>query len=407
MHPWYKGFKGDIIEDNKKGEGYYLVNGKFHWSENDENTLFITEIPLKKWTRDYANLLRELMGVEIIEDNDKNEKKGKKKKDKNDNDLLIKTFSLQSSISLKNMVLFGPDGKIKRYSSVEEILEIFYNIRLDLYEKRKEYMISIMKRDLGILSNKVRFIKAVISEELILKNKKRVILVNELLDSGYDTMSKLEKLRIKSKEEKEAEIEMINQNIQNEDENENGNNNNNIKQKVPAKEYDYLLTMPLWSLTYEKVEELLKQKEEKEKELANLLKTTKEKMWVNDLDEFLIALEKYEKWEEEQNIIVNKGKGKINNKTKKGNRRNNKKNKEDISQNEKNKNKTPSAINNNENNKNSQIEEIFRPTLKERLKNKKEKDFNLSNIKKRKGPIDDLIENMDFMDDKTRIIDDE
>ena len=70
----------------KKGDGYYLVNGKYHWSENDENTLFITEIPLKKWTRDYANLLRELMGVEIIEDNDKNEKKGKKKKDKKKNE---------------------------------------------------------------------------------------------------------------------------------------------------------------------------------------------------------------------------------------------------------------------------------------------------------------------------------
>ena len=72
------------------------------------------------------------------------------------------------------------------------------------------------------------------------------------------------------------------------------------------------------------------------------------------------------------------------------------------------KNKTQSVNNNNENNsKNTQIQEIFRPTLKERLKNKKEKDFNLFNIKKRKGPIDDLIENMDFMDDKTRIIDDE
>ena len=70
------------------------------------------------------------------------------------------------------------------------------------------------------------------------------------------------------------------------------------------------------------------------------------------------------------------------------------------------KNKTSSVINDNEDKK-TQIQEIFRPTLKERLKNKKEKDFNLSNIKKRKGPIDDLIENMDFMDDKTRIIDDE
>ena len=457
MNPWYKGFRGDIIEDKKKGDGYYLVNGKYHWSENDENTLFITEIPLKKWTRDYSNLLRQLMGIEIIEDNDKNDKKGKKKKDKkknednedktkekkkkqiiledmkqnhagnklnfeikflpeftekykNDNELLIKTFSLQSSISLKNMVLFSPDGKIKRYSSVEEILEIFYNLRLEYYGKRKEYMISIMRKDLGILSNKVRFIKAVISEELIIKNKKRAILVNELLDSGYDTMSKLEKLRIKSKEEKEAEIEMINQNNLNEEENENNDNNNNIKQKVPSKEYDYLLTMPLWSLTYEKVEELLKQKEEKEKELNILIKTEKEKIWLNDLDDFLIALDKYEKWEEEQNLVLekNKGKNNINNKTKR-NRKNNKKNQEKNLENEKGKkNKTQSVNNNNENNsKNTQIQEIFRPTLKERLKNKKEKDFNLSNIKKKKGPLDELIDNMDFMDGKTRIVDED
>ena len=329
---------------------------------------------------------------------------------KNDNELLIKTFSLQSSISLKNMVLFSPDGKIKRYSSVEEILEIFYNLRLEYYGKRKEYMISIMRKDLGILSNKVRFIKAVISEELIIKNKKRAILVNELLDSGYDTMSKLEKLRIKSKEEKEAEIEMINQNNLNEEENENNDNNNNIKQKVPSKEYDYLLTMPLWSLTYEKVEELLKQKEEKEKELNILIKTEKEKIWLNDLDDFLIALDKYEKWEEEQNLVLekNKGKNNINNKTKR-NRKNNKKNQEKNLENEKGKkNKTQSVNNNNENNsKNTQIQEIFRPTLKERLKNKKEKDFNLSNIKKKKGPLDELIDNMDFMDGKTRIVDED
>ena len=47
------------------------------------------------------------------------------------------------------------------------------------------------------------------------------------------------------------------------------------------------------------------------------------------------------------------------------------------------KNKTSSVINDNEDKK-TQIQEIFRPNLKERLKNKKEKDFNLTNIKKRK-----------------------
>ena len=467
MHPWYKGFTGDIIEDSKKGNGSYIVNGKYYWDEKDPNVLHIIEIPLKKWTRDYKNFLQGFMGIEVIEDkdNDKKGKKGKGKKNKNndgneekskekkkkpiiledikqnhsnnkvhfeikflpeftekfkENDaLLIKTFGLQSTLSLTNMVLFDQNGKIKRYTSIEEILNIFYDLRLELYDKRKVYMLSILKKDLGILSNKVRFIKAVISEELILKNKKRAILVNELLDSGYDTMSKLEKLRKKSKEEEEAEIEIVNQNLQNEnEENEednlgkiNDNKKSEIKQKVPAKEYDYLLTMPLWSLTFEKVEELLKQKEEKEKEFSDLEKTDREHLWMNDLDELLLALDKFEKWEEEQNIIINNSK--IQKNTKRNNRKNNKKNKEDILNNEQVKKKnnkrknSPSTIESEYNTNNKNIEEVFRPSLKDRLKNKKEKDFTLTDNKKTRGPLDEILENMEFMDGKSKIIEDE
>ena len=469
MHPWYKGFTGDIIEDSKKGNGSYIVNGKYYWDEKDPNVLHIIEIPLKKWTRDYKNFLQGFMGIEVIEDkdNDKKGKKGKGKKNKNndgneekskekkkkpiiledikqnhsnnkvhfeikflpeftekfkENDaLLIKTFGLQSTLSLTNMVLFDQNGKIKRYTSIEEILNIFYDLRLELYDKRKVYMLSILKKDLGILSNKVRFIKAVISEELILKNKKRAILVNELLDSGYDTMSKLEKLRKKSKEEEEAEIEIVNQNLQNEnEENEednlgkiNDNKKSEIKQKVPAKEYDYLLTMPLWSLTFEKVEELLKQKEEKEKEFSDLEKTDREHLWMNDLDELLLALDKFEKWEEEQNIIINKNNSKIQKNTKRNNRKNNKKNKEDILNNEQVKKKnnkrknSPSTIESEYNTNNKNIEEVFRPSLKDRLKNKKEKDFTLTDNKKTRGPLDEILENMEFMDGKSKIIEDE
>ena len=469
MHPWYKGFTGDIIEDSKKGNGSYIVNGKYYWDEKDPNVLHIIEIPLKKWTRDYKNFLQGFMGIEVIEDkdNDKKGKKGKGKKNKNndgneekskekkkkpiiledikqnhsnnkvhfeikflpeftekfkENDtLLIKTFGLQSTLSLTNMVLFDQNGKIKRYTSIEEILNIFYDLRLELYDKRKVYMLSILKKDLGILSNKVRFIKAVISEELILKNKKRAILVNELLDSGYDTMSKLEKLRKKSKEEEEAEIEIVNQNLQNEnEENEednlgkiNDNKKSEIKQKVPAKEYDYLLTMPLWSLTFEKVEELLKQKEEKEKEFSDLEKTDREHLWMNDLDELLLALDKFEKWEEEQNIIINKNNSKIQKNTKRNNRKNNKKNKEDILNNEQVKKKnnkrknSPSTVESEYNTNNKNIEEVFRPSLKDRLKNKKEKDFTLTDNKKTRGPLDEILENMEFMDGKSKIIEDE
>ena len=44
-----------------------------------------------------------------------------------------------------------------------------------------------------------------------------------------------------------------------------------------------------------------------------VFESEKEQIWLNDLDEFLIALDKYKKWEEEQNIIVENIKGKNNN----------------------------------------------------------------------------------------------
>ena len=110
----------------KKGDGYYLVNGKYHWSETDENTLFITEIPLKKWTRDYSNLLRQLMGIEIIEDNDKNE-----------------NFKIQNSINLNSennlpkddfsKYIFEHINKIRKNPKefIEIIEESKSNIKID------------------------------------------------------------------------------------------------------------------------------------------------------------------------------------------------------------------------------------------------------------------------------------
>ena len=45
--------------------------------------------------------------------------------------------------------------------------------------------------------------------------------------------------------------------------------------------------MPIWSLTKERVEKLLKQVGDKELEIDTLLKLTKEDLWKRDLDEFI------------------------------------------------------------------------------------------------------------------------
>ena len=378
LQPWYKGYQGEIIE-NKDNKGHYIVTGQYHWDENNPKKVIITEIPIKKWTEDYKYFLQELMGIEIIsrnseentkkkgknngrkksqdksnsEDEDKQKKKKKEiviedlrenhtynrvcfevtlldeyaKKFKQDEELFKKTFNLTSTINIKNMVLFSPEGKLKKYNSIEEILQTFYDLRLQYYHLRKDYMISLLKKEVATLSNKARFIKMVIEDELVIKKKKRAVLVNELYELKFDTQTMLNEKKQKTKEELHKELELQNSvnnvdddnsinvnegnnNSENEDEQKN-NKKNDIKPKVPIKEYDYLLSMNLWSLTQEKIEELLKQKELKEKELATLEQTEVETLWNNDLDDLEEELTKYETMEEEDRLLaqkLNKGK---------------------------------------------------------------------------------------------------
>ena len=50
---------------------------------------------------------------------------------------LEKHFKLTTSIATTNMICFDFEGKIKKYTSPEEIIEDFYPRRLQFYQKRK------------------------------------------------------------------------------------------------------------------------------------------------------------------------------------------------------------------------------------------------------------------------------
>lgn len=56
---------------------------------------------------------------------------------------LEKKFKIISSLFTSNMVCFDSEGRIKRYSSPEQILEDFYPLRLDYYRKRKVMSIGL------------------------------------------------------------------------------------------------------------------------------------------------------------------------------------------------------------------------------------------------------------------------
>ncbi len=64
--------------------------------------------------------------------------------------------------------------------------------------------------------------------------------------------------------------------------------------EISVKEYDYLLTMQIMSLTEERVIELEKQMRDKRAEYEQLQKMHIYELWQKDLDAFLVELDKYE-----------------------------------------------------------------------------------------------------------------
>lgn len=60
---------------------------------------------------------------------------------------------------------------------------------------------------------------------------------------------------------------------------------------IRAADYEYLLSMPIGTLTFEKVQQLRGQRDKMEGEVEELKKATPEALWIKDLDEFLVKLD--------------------------------------------------------------------------------------------------------------------
>ncbi|ETW58282.1 DNA topoisomerase 2 [Plasmodium falciparum CAMP/Malaysia] len=287
MVPWYKDFKGRIESNGKTG---YETIGIINKIDND--TLEITELPIKKWTQDYKEFLEELLTDEkhqlILDyiDNSSHEdicftiKMDPAKLQKAEEEGLEKVFKLKSTLTTTNMTLFDPNLKLQRYSTELDILKEFCYQRLKAYENRKSYLISKLEKEKRIISNKTKFILAIVNNELIVNKKKKKVLVEELYRKGYDPYKDINKI----KKEEIFEQELL-------DAADNPEDNEEIIAGITVKDYDYLLSMPIFSLTLEKVEDLLTQLKEKERELEILRNITVETMWLKDIEKVEEAIE--------------------------------------------------------------------------------------------------------------------
>merc|ERR1712217_701359 len=225
-------------------------------------TIEITELPIRKWTQDYKETLQGMMssdgvGSGQIEDVKEYHTEGtvhfvitvtEGQMASLEKAGLEKSFKLRSPMSMSNMILFDRDGKIKKYNSVVEILEDFAELRLEYYNKRKAYLLKILRQQLEVISEKVRFILAVINEKLKVKNRKKDALIEDLRKQKFRPLHEIT-------EGNDEDVEM-------DDPDESSG-------KADKKKggWEYLLGMPLWSLTNERVLDYKKQLEAKKAEL--------------------------------------------------------------------------------------------------------------------------------------------
>ena len=144
-----------------------------------------------------------------------------------------------------NMHAFGADSKMKKYNTVLTILSEFFSERLRLYGDRKAHQMKVLQEMIDKLSAKIRFLTAVITGQVSFKGKRKQELVQELTIKGYPKQSD---------------------------------------------SYDYLLGMPLWNMTDDKIQALTSEHRKIGLEMSVLSNLTPRQLWTHDLDELMDAI---------------------------------------------------------------------------------------------------------------------
>jgi DNA topoisomerase-2 len=152
-----------------------------------------------------------------------------------------KQFKLFSTNNSTNMHLFDANDKLKKYDKVQDIIDDYFVKRLELYQKRKDYMVDALSKELLVLSNKSRYIRELLEGTIDFRNKKKEVVIQMLNDKKYSVMN-------------------------------------------DDTEFKYLTKLPLDSVTEENVERLNKEHADKVAELDYVKTTSTCEMWLKELD---------------------------------------------------------------------------------------------------------------------------
>ncbi|XP_061518978.1 DNA topoisomerase 2 [Anopheles gambiae] len=325
LTPWYKNFRG-VIES--VGHQKYLTAGTVGLL--DGKKIEISELPIGTWTQTYKeNVLEPLLhgsdkAKAVIADYKEYNTDttvrfvisflpGEYEKLYAEEGGFHRLFKLTSSISTASMNAFDDKNYLKRYAHANEIFMEFYTVRLDFYGKRRAYLLGMLQAEADSLSDKARFIMEKCNGTLVVENKKRKALIDELIKRGYRADPIQEwKRRVQTNDEEEEDQQGEGEEEEEQEDVKPGKSTAGkgkgagsssvdpekaFQRLTDVKKFNYLLGMSMWMLTEERKNEILKQRDQKLAELKSLEAKTVQGLWMDDLDALSRKLDEVEEKE--------------------------------------------------------------------------------------------------------------
>jgi DNA topoisomerase-2 len=232
LQPFFAGFRGTVHEDG-------TVRGLYK-KEKDE--IVITELPPGYWTQPFREWLeKELTNGNIREYTDTSTDTDVNIRIRGATDAWIEK-AVTDRVKTTNMHAFNHKGIITKYDNLTDILIEYADVRLKLYETRRQQQITSLKDELPYLVNVMRFIQDQISDK-----------------PNID-------LRRKSRNECDAILLRH-------------------KYQFIDESYDYILKLPVSTFTAEMIAKYQKQLEELKIEISKLETTEAADLWIHDLQQ--------------------------------------------------------------------------------------------------------------------------
>jgi DNA gyrase/topoisomerase IV subunit A len=245
LKPWISEFRGEVlpVENMPKSWGFY---GKFE--VKNTSTVEVTEIPpgftYEKY-ESYLDSLQEKGKISSYDDHSSEFPHYILRFPRAVLASLLEKDQLSRLLKMRqqegeNFTVLDENGKIKTFDSAEELLVYFVEFRLGYYQKRKDLIMKKLQEEISMLDVKIKFLSAVIEKKISIMN----IPKEEILKKIY-------------------ELQILKE----------------------GSDGGFLLSMPIYTLTFEKYQELLERKDSKVKEHDIITSTKPVEMYMNDLKE--------------------------------------------------------------------------------------------------------------------------